>query len=187
MPNRRKSTQVIRVILHDARHDSIALPTRTFAAGFQTSPMVEFNEVFKYGTRCVFGVPPTRGGHPKTSWSGQAPTPPNEVSYLMSRSESRKTDDRIQVRCSTEVKAKLTEKAHEAGLSLSQYLIKSGLGKRIQSKGNYNALAALVKITALQKHLFNEGAGVHSKEYSEILIEVKKAAQKLQQEMDGDT
>ena len=67
------------------------------------------------------------------------------------------------------------------------YLIKSGLGKRIQSKGNYNALAALVKITALQKHLFNEGAGVHSKEYSEILIEVKKAAQKLQQEMDGDT
>lgn len=115
------------------------------------------------------------------------PRHPNEVSYLMSRSESRKTDDRIQVRCSTEVKAKLTEKAHEAGLSLSQYLIKSGLGKRIQSKGNYNALAALVKITALQKHLFNEGAGVHSKEYSEILIEVKKAAQKLQQEMDGDT
>nr|WP_269966609.1 hypothetical protein [Klebsiella pneumoniae] len=48
------------------------------------------------------------------------------------------------------MKAKLTEKAHEAGLSLSQYLIKSGLGKRIQSKGNYNALAALVKITALQ-------------------------------------
>ncbi|WP_410316394.1 plasmid mobilization protein [Klebsiella pneumoniae] len=47
----------------------------------------------------------------------------------MSRSESRKTDDRIQVRCSTEVKAKLTEKAHEAGLSLSQYLIKSWLGK----------------------------------------------------------
>lgn len=105
----------------------------------------------------------------------------------MSRSESRKTDDRIQVRCSTEVKAKLTKKAHETGLSLSQYLIKSGLGKRIQSKGNYNALAALVKITALQKHLFNEGCGVHSKEYSEILIEVKKAAQKLQQEMDGDT
>ncbi|EBL6729351.1 NikA [Salmonella enterica] len=105
----------------------------------------------------------------------------------MSRSESRKTDDRIQVRCSTEVKAKLTEKAHEAALSLSQYLIKSGLGKRIQSKGNYNALAALVKITALQKHLFNEGGGVFSKEYSEILIEVKKAAQKLQQEIDGDT
>ncbi|WP_228710071.1 plasmid mobilization protein [Klebsiella pneumoniae] len=84
------------------------------------------------------------------------------------------------------MKAKLTEKAHEAGLSLSQYLIKSGLGKRIQSKGNYNACRSC-KITALQKHLFNEGAGVHSKEYSEILIEVKKAAQKLQQEMDGDT
>ncbi|EBL6729350.1 hypothetical protein BWJ02_25890 [Salmonella enterica] len=58
MPNRRKSTQAIRVILHDARHDSIALPARPFATGFQTSPMVEFNEVFKYGTRCVFGVPP---------------------------------------------------------------------------------------------------------------------------------
>nr|AKB10692.1 hypothetical protein [Proteus mirabilis]AKJ19029.1 hypothetical protein [Citrobacter freundii]ALU64733.1 hypothetical protein [Klebsiella pneumoniae]QOE89567.1 hypothetical protein [Escherichia coli]ARF19275.1 Hypothetical protein pKp41M_00068 [Klebsiella pneumoniae] len=48
------------MILHDARHDSIALPARPFAAGFQTSPMVEFNEVFKYGTRCVFGTPPAR-------------------------------------------------------------------------------------------------------------------------------
>lgn len=105
----------------------------------------------------------------------------------MSRSESRKTDAQIHFRCTAEIKDALSNKAHEAGLSLSQYLIKSGLGKHIQSKGNYNALAALVKITALQKHLFNEGAGVHSKEYSEILIEVKKAAQKLQQEMDGDT
>ncbi|HGL4506763.1 TPA: plasmid mobilization protein MobA [Klebsiella pneumoniae] len=105
----------------------------------------------------------------------------------MSRSESRKTDAQIHFRCTAEIKDALSNKAHEAGLSLSQYLIKSGLGKRIQSKGNYNALAALVKITSLQKHLFNEGAGVHSKEYSEILIEVKKAAQKLQQEMDGDT
>ncbi|MFL3403268.1 plasmid mobilization protein, partial [Escherichia coli] len=77
----------------------------------------------------------------------------------MSRSESRKTDAQIHFRCTAEIKDALSNKAHEAGLSLSQYLIKSGLGKRIQSKGNYNALAALVKITALQKHLFNEGAG----------------------------
>ncbi|WP_339358275.1 hypothetical protein, partial [Klebsiella pneumoniae] len=55
-----KIDQAILVILHDARHDSIALPARPFAAGFQTSPMVEFNEVFKYGTRCVFGTPPAR-------------------------------------------------------------------------------------------------------------------------------
>lgn len=104
----------------------------------------------------------------------------------MSRSESRKTDERIQIRCTSEIKAKLTEKATETGHSLSEYLIKSGLGKRVQSKGNYNALAALVKITALQKHLFNEGQGIHSKEYSEILQEVKKAAVLLQEELKDD-
>ena len=26
-----------------------------------------------HGTRCVFGVPPTRRGHSKTSWSGHGP------------------------------------------------------------------------------------------------------------------
>jgi len=104
----------------------------------------------------------------------------------MSRSDSRKTDERIQIRCTSEVKAKLTAKAQEVGLSLSEYLIKSGLGKRVQSKGNYNALAALVKITALQKHLFNEGQGVHSKEFAAILQEVKKAAVLLQEEITKD-
>lgn len=104
----------------------------------------------------------------------------------MSRSESRKTDERIQIRCTSEIKAKLTAKAQETGHSLSEYLIKSGLGKRVQSKGNYNALAALVKITALQKHLFNEGQGVHSKEYAEVLQEVRKAAVLLQDEIRED-
>lgn len=104
----------------------------------------------------------------------------------MSRSESRKTDERIQIRCTSEIKAKLTAKAQETGHSLSEYLIKSGLGKRVQSKGNYNALAALVKITALQKHLFNEGQGVHSKEYAEVLQEVRKAAVLLQEEIRED-
>ncbi len=73
------------------------------------------------------------------------------------------------------------------GLVLVNILSNLGLESAFNRKVINNALAALVKITALQKHLFNEGAGVHSKEYSEILIEVKKAAQKLQQEMDGDT
>ncbi len=105
----------------------------------------------------------------------------------MSRSESRKTDVQINLRSTAEIKEILAEKARESGLSLSQYLIKCGLGKRIQSKGNYNALAALIKMTALQKHLFNEGEGMFSKEYADIMIELKKAAQLLQKEIDGDT
>jgi hypothetical protein len=104
----------------------------------------------------------------------------------MSRSESRKTDDRIQIRCTSKEKAELTKKAKETGYSLGNYLIKSGLGKRLQSKGDFNALAKLVKMTALQKHLFNEGQGVHSKEYAEIMQEIRKAAVLLQEEIQGD-
>lgn len=104
----------------------------------------------------------------------------------MSRSESRKTDERIQIRCTSKVKSQLTEKAQESGHSLSEYLIKSGLGKRLQSKGKYNSLAALIKITALQKHLFNESSGQNSKEYSDILREVRKAAVLLQKEIQGN-
>ena len=32
-----------------------------------------FNGDKTHGTRCVFGVPPTRRGHSKTSWSGHGP------------------------------------------------------------------------------------------------------------------
>ncbi|MEZ0585500.1 plasmid mobilization protein MobA [Erwinia sp. STN24] len=104
----------------------------------------------------------------------------------MSRSESRKTDERIQIRCTAEVKAQLTEKAQESGHSLSEYLIKSGLGKRLQSKGHYNSLAALIKITALQKHLFNESNGQYSKEFADILQEVRKAAVLVHKEIQGN-
>lgn len=104
----------------------------------------------------------------------------------MSRSESRKTDERIQIRCTAEVKAQLTEKAQESGHSLSEYLIKSGLGKRLLSKGHYNSLASLIKITALQKHIFNESGGQYSKELADILQEVRKAAVLLQKEIQGN-
>lgn len=111
-------------------------------------------------------------------------TPSRKIS--MSKSESRKVTSQVHFRCTEEVKSQLESKAKQAGMSLGKYLQTAGLGRKIQATPQYDNLAQLIKITALQKHLFKEGQGEMSKQYSEIMQAIKNAAEALRKEIEGE-
>ncbi|TNL06544.1 NikA [Kosakonia cowanii] len=97
----------------------------------------------------------------------------------MSKSESRQLDTTIKFRTDKETKELLKSKAQIAGLSLSQYLIRAGLGRRMVNKSDTQMLAMLNKLGAMQKHLFVEGKRTGDKEYSEVLSAIRAAALRL--------
>ncbi|ANY18494.1 plasmid mobilization protein MobA [Bordetella pseudohinzii] len=92
-----------------------------------------------------------------------------------SGSESRQKTRRILIRASPEEHDALLEKARDCGVSLPAYLRACGLGRQTRSKMEAHVLNELRRLGGLQKHLFNEGNGIGSKEYSEVLIELKAA------------
>lgn len=94
----------------------------------------------------------------------------------MSKSESRKrTELLLGVRCYPDEKEAIQEKAKSAGLSVGEFFRRCALGRRIEAKCDTDLILELRRLGGLQKHLFNEGKGVLSKEYSDILVEIKKA------------
>ncbi|MGK2894467.1 plasmid mobilization protein MobA [Klebsiella michiganensis] len=98
----------------------------------------------------------------------------------MSKSESRnRTELLLGIRCFPEEKKKLQESAQAAGLSVGEYLRRCGLGRRIKAKCDTELIMELRRLGGLQKHLFKEGGGVLSKEYSEVLVAIQKAILKV--------
>lgn len=104
----------------------------------------------------------------------------------MSKSESRQLDTTIKFRTDKETKELLKNKAQIAGLSLSQYLIRAGLGRRMVNKSDTQMLALLNKLGAMQKHLFVEGKRTGDKEYSEVLSAIRAAALRLARDNGND-
>ncbi|WP_446471498.1 plasmid mobilization protein MobA [Xenorhabdus stockiae] len=104
----------------------------------------------------------------------------------MSKSENRKLTQRIEIRVDESTKIKLKEKADLAGLSLSAYLVKTGLSRKIVNRSDYKAIAQINRVAALQKHLFTEGKKIGDKEYSEVLVALRKAANMLISEIEKD-
>lgn len=94
----------------------------------------------------------------------------------MSKSESRKAKADLHIRCMVADKKLLQEKANIAGLSLSTYMVRAGLGRRMVNKSDTRMLAELSRLGALQKHRFLEGKRTGDKEYSEVISAIKKAA-----------
>lgn len=94
----------------------------------------------------------------------------------MSKSDSRnRTALLSNIRCYQEEKEIIQEKAKAAGLSVGSFMLRCALGRRIDAKCDTDLILELRRLGGLQKHLFNEGKGVLSKEYSGILVEIKKA------------
>lgn len=83
------------------------------------------------------------------------------------------------VRVSPEEKAVLREKAADCGVSTPEFLRAAGLARPTRSKMEAHILNELRRLGGLQKHLFNEGKGVLSKEYSAVLVELKAAIARL--------
>lgn len=100
----------------------------------------------------------------------------------MSKSEKRAKTELIPVRVDVEEYAAISTKAEEAGVTRSELLRRSGLGKQIRVRSHLKIVNELRRLGGLQKHLFNNGEGLLSKEYSEILIEIKEAVQRIAQD-----
>ncbi len=97
----------------------------------------------------------------------------------MSMNEQRRTKWLPSVRCFEHEEAAVREKAYDCGKSTGQFMLAAALGRRTQSKIDSHILNELRRLAGLQKHLFKESGGMHSKEYAEILVEVKAAILRL--------
>ncbi|HHV6209826.1 TPA: plasmid mobilization protein MobA [Salmonella enterica] len=94
----------------------------------------------------------------------------------MSKSEKRNRTALLpSVRCLPEEKEAIQEKAKAAGLSLGEFLRRSALGRRIDAQCDTEMIMELRRLGGLQKHLFKEGNGLLSKEYSQVLVALQKA------------
>ncbi|WP_426575595.1 plasmid mobilization protein MobA (plasmid) [Xenorhabdus stockiae] len=98
----------------------------------------------------------------------------------MSKSESRNRTALLpSIRCFPEEKESVRKKAEAAGLSIGAFMLRSALSRKIEPKCDTELIMELRRLGGLQKHLFKEGGGVLSKEYSDVLISIQKAILKV--------
>lgn len=70
-------------------------------------------------------------------------------------------------------------KARDCGMSVGQFVLTAALGRRTRTKIEAHILNELRRLGGLQKHLFNEGGGMLSKEYAAILVEIREAIARI--------
>ncbi len=71
------------------------------------------------------------------------------------------------------------ERARDCGMSVGQFVLAAALGRRTRTRIEAHILNELRRLGGLQKHLFNEGGGVLSKEYAAILVEIREAIARI--------
>lgn len=64
-------------------------------------------------------------------------------------------------------------------MSVGQFVLAAALGRRTRTKIEAHILNELRRLGGLQKHLFNEGGGVLSKEYAAVLVEIREAIARI--------
>jgi len=103
----------------------------------------------------------------------------------MSSSENRKRTVNLKLRCLPEEADQIKEKAIDSGVSVSEFLRCAALRRKTRSTIDSQIINELRRLGGLQKHLFTEGGG-HlaggslSKEYAEILVEIKSSIQRIE-------
>jgi hypothetical protein len=83
------------------------------------------------------------------------------------------------IRCYEDEEASVREKARDCGISVGQFVLAAALGRRTRTKIDTHILNELRRLGGLQKHLFNEGGGVLSKEYAAILVKIREAIARI--------
>jgi hypothetical protein len=71
---------------------------------------------------------------------------------------------RIEIRLTEEEKATIRDQANSAGLTMSEYVRRSALGKRILSTMEQKAAGELARLGGLQKHLLTQIKGLPDEE-----------------------
>ncbi|MEN3262461.1 plasmid mobilization protein MobA [Sodalis endosymbiont of Spalangia cameroni] len=98
----------------------------------------------------------------------------------MSKSEKRNRTALLpSVRCLPEEKAVIQEKAKTAGLSVGEFMRRAALNRKISVRTDVKLMKELLRLGGLQKHLHNEMKAqmtpALSKQFSEVLVEIRKA------------
>ena len=97
----------------------------------------------------------------------------------MSNSDSRKRTTALAVRLTPEEANAIKEKARDAGVPVSEFLRAAALGRKTRNTIDSQVINELRRLGGLQKHLFNESDGQHSKEFSAVLVEIKNAITRI--------
>ncbi|OMZ17918.1 hypothetical protein AQ857_26485 [Burkholderia pseudomallei] len=98
----------------------------------------------------------------------------------MSTSEQRQRTGMLPpIRCYEKEEAVVRERARDCGMSVGQFVLAAALGRRTRTKIEAHILNELRRLGGLQKHLFNEGGGMLSKEYAAILVEIREAIARI--------
>jgi hypothetical protein len=74
------------------------------------------------------------------------------------------TNSRIEIRITEEEKAILRDQANSASLTMSEYVRRTALGKRILSTMDQKAAGELARLGGLQKHLLTQIKGLPDEE-----------------------
>ena len=98
----------------------------------------------------------------------------------MSKSEQRKLKGMLPpVRCTAEIEGLIRDKAADCGMAVGPFMLACALGRQTRSKVDEHVINELRRLGGLQKHLFNQGEGELSKEYSQVLVEITKAISRI--------
>jgi hypothetical protein len=98
----------------------------------------------------------------------------------MSSSENRKRVINLKTRCLPAEADVIREKSMDSGVTVSEFLRCAALGRKTRSTIDSQVINELRRLGGLQKHLFNESGGAHSKEFSDILIAIKEAILRIE-------
>jgi hypothetical protein len=79
----------------------------------------------------------------------------------------------------------LSEQADAGGVTLSSFIRKAALGRRIASKTDLRVLAELRRLGGLLKHIHNETRGAYSTLTSDCLREIAAYTRGLNAELNG--
>ena len=74
------------------------------------------------------------------------------------------TNSRIEIRITEEEKAILRDQANSASLTMSEYIRRTALNKRIHSTMDQKAAGELARLGGLQKHLLTQIKGLPDEE-----------------------
>jgi hypothetical protein len=74
------------------------------------------------------------------------------------------TNSRIEIRITEDEKAILRDQANSASLTMSEYVRRTALGKRILSTMDQKAAGELARLGGLQKHLLTQIKGLPDEE-----------------------
>jgi hypothetical protein len=83
---------------------------------------------------------------------------------MTNTTRTKGTNSRIEIRITEEEKAILREQANSASLTMSEYMRRTSLHKRIVSKMDQKALGELARLGGLQKHLLRQIKGLPDEE-----------------------